>query len=246
MSMTHDKPAGPARKRVAILQSNYIPWKGYFDMIAAVDEFILYDDVQFTKNDWRNRNKIKTRDGVQWLTVPVFHKLDDRIRDVRVSQTNWHDKHWKTIQQNYRKAAAFRETGEFFENLYARATSPFISEINHLFITEICRFLDIPAAITWSSDYAYDGDRSERVLSLCQAAGGTTYLSGPAAQAYLDVDLFKSAGVEVEWMDYSGYPVYPQLHGEFDHGVSIVDLLMNTGREATGLMKCTRPRGQDT
>lgn len=245
MPTVHDKPADAARKRVAILQSNYIPWKGYFDMIAAVDEFILYDDVQFTKNDWRNRNKIKTREGVQWLTIPVFHKLDDRIRDVKVSQANWHDKHWKTIQQNYGKAHAFRETGEFLADLYARATSPFISEINHLFIVEICRFLGIRTNITWSSDYEYAGDRSSRVLSLCQAAGAATYLSGPSAQSYLEVDLFKSAGVEVEWMDYSGYPVYPQLHGEFDHGVSIVDLMLNAGREATGLMKCAGPRGQD-
>ncbi len=241
MLMSQTNTAAPTRKRVAILQSNYIPWKGYFDMIAAVDEFILYDDVQFTKNDWRNRNKIKTRDGLQWLTIPVFHTLDDLIRDVKVSQPNWRGKHWKTIQQNYRKASAFGIAGEFLADLYARAESPFISEINHLFIVEICRFLGITTAITRSSDYQYGGDRSARVLSLCQAAGAASYLSGPAAQAYLDLGLFKSAGVAVEWMDYSGYPSYPQLYGEFDHGVSIVDLMMNAGREAPSLMKHTGP-----
>lgn len=235
-----------ARKRIAIVQSNYIPWKGYFDMIASVDEFILYDDVQFTKNDWRNRNRIKTPKGPQWLTIPVCHSLNDRIRDVKISQLNWNAKHWKTLQHNYGRASGFAEAGGFLGDLYARATHSYISEINHFFILEICRFLGIDTKISWASDYSYSGDKSMRVLSLCQAAGGDIYLSGPAAQSYLDIALFSRAKVDIEWMDYSGYAIYPQQYGEFDHGLSIVDLVFNAGRGAPNFMKYMKSNDQQT
>ncbi len=233
-----------ATRRIAIVQSNYIPWKGYFDMIAAVDEFILYDDVQFTKNDWRNRNKIKTPNGALWLTIPVYHSLNDRIRDVKISQSNWNAKHWKTLQYNYTKAAAFAETKEFLGDLYARANHCYISELNYFFILEISRFLGTNTKISFASDYSYDGDRSMKVLSLCKAAGGDTYLSGPSAQSYLDLDLFRRAGVTVEWMDYSGYPSYRQVHGEFDHRVSIIDLILHAGKSAPDFMKYVKHNDQ--
>jgi len=228
-------------KKVAILQSNYIPWKGYFDIIASVDEFILYDDVQFTKNDWRNRNKIKAPSGTHWLTIPVYHSIDDKISDVKISQTNWNDKHWKTIRQNYAKAGAFNEVKDFVGDLYASASQSHISEINRVFIQAICRFLDIDTLITRASDYTYGGDKSMRVLSLCKAAGGSAYVSGPAAQDYLDTELFRRENIEILWADYSGYPEYPQVHAPFDHGVSILDLILNTGTAAANFMKYVRP-----
>lgn len=229
------------RKKVAIVQSNYIPWKGYFDMIAGVDEFILYDDVQFTKNDWRNRNKLKSPSGTVWLTIPVFHSLSDRIRDVKVSQDNWNTKHWKTIEQYYAKAGAFRQTRDFLGALYASARQPYISEINRTFIQAINDFLGIETRITLSSDYAYHGDKAERVVSLCKAARADIYVSGPAAKAYLSDSLFDSEGIELRWADYSGYREYPQLHPPFEHGVSVLDLILNTGGEAASYMKHVRP-----
>jgi len=224
-------------KKIAILQSNYIPWKGYFDMIAAVDEFILYDDVQFTKNDWRNRNKIKTPSGVQWMTIPVRHSISNMIRDIKVSQTNWHIKHWKTLRQNYSSAASFHEIKDFIENLYLENNSPYLSEINYHFITVICHFMGITTAITRSSDYLYQGDKSERILALCKAAGATSYLSGPSAQDYLNLDLFRNEGIAVEWANYSNYLEYPQLFAPFEHRVAIVDLLFNVGAHARRYLK---------
>ncbi|MEQ1720714.1 MAG: WbqC family protein [Nitrosomonas sp.] len=229
--------AGNKLKKVAILQSNYVPWKGYFDMIAAVDEFIIYDDVQFTKNDWRNRNKIKANGQVQWLTIPVRHSISDRIRDVKVSLDNWNIKHWKTLQANYGRALAFRDASDFLEELYRAPRSAYLSEINVEFIRAINSFLGIDTRVTWSSDYEYGGERSERVLALCKAAGANSYLSGPAAKSYLDLSLFEQEEITVEWMDYSGYPEYPQMSGSFDHAVSILDLIFNTGSSAGSFMK---------
>lgn len=228
-------------KKVAILQSNYIPWKGYFDIIAAVDEFIVYDDVQYTKNDWRNRNKIKVNGQVQWLTIPVRHSVSDKICDVKVSFDNWHVKHWKTLQINYGRAAAFRETAEFVEELYRSPRSVYLSEINVDFIRSINRFLGIDTMMTQSSDYHCSGERSERLVALCKAAGADCYLSGPAAKSYLDVSLFEKEKITVEWMDYSGYPEYPQMEGPFEHGVSILDLIFNTGSSAGSFMKFVKP-----
>jgi len=229
--------------RVAINQSNYIPWKGYFDLIASVDEFILYDDVQFTKNDWRNRNKLKTSSGSAWLTIPVFHSLSDRIRDVKVSQRNWNVKHWKTIEQHYAKAAAFRQTRDFLGGLYADACQAYISEINRTFIQAINGFLGIDTRVTLSSDYDYHGDKAERVVSLCKAAGAGIYISGPAARAYLTDDMFTREGIELRWADYSNYPEYPQMHPPFEHGVSVLDLILNTGSDAASYMKHVARRG---
>lgn len=231
-------------KKIAILQSNYIPWKGYFDIIAAVDEFIVYDGVQFTKNDWRNRNKIKANGQVQWLTIPVRHSISDKICDVKVSFDGWNVKHWKTLQNCYGRASAFQSSSEYFEALYRSSKSAFLSEINVDFIRSINSFLGIDTLITQSSDYDYSGERSERLVALCKAAGADCYLSGPAAKSYLDESLFAQEKIAVEWMDYSGYPEYPQMDGSFEHGVSILDLIFNTGSSAGSFMKFVKPTVQ--
>lgn len=228
-------------RKVAILQSNYIPWKGYFDIIAAVDEFILYDDVQFTTRDWRNRNKIKVNGQLQWLTIPVNHSRSDRICDVKVSFGDWNIKHWKTLQMSYGRASAFRDTAEFVGEMYQSARSAYLSEINAEFIRAISNFLGIGTRITRSSDYSYGGDKSEKLLALCKAAGADCYLSGPAARSYLDESLFEKENIKVEWMDYSGYPEYTQVGSPFEHGVSILDLIFNTGNSAGSFMKFVKP-----
>jgi hypothetical protein len=219
-------------KSVAIVQSNYIPWKGYFDMIGMVDEFILYDDVQYTRRDWRNRNRIKTTSGVQWLTIPVEvkGKYTQRVRDVVVSEPAWARTHWRTLLHQYTAAPHFRELKPTVEGWYdAVADMKHLTDINEYFLRAICGVLEIPTTISRSSDYALAEGRSERLLDLCVQTGATTYLSGPAARTYLDEKLFQDAGIAVRWMEYNGYPEYPQLHPPFEHGVTVLDLLFNTG-----------------
>ncbi|MEZ5739285.1 MAG: WbqC family protein [Burkholderiaceae bacterium] len=230
-------------KRVAIVQSNYIPWKGYFDLLASVDEFILYDDMQYTRRDWRNRNKIKTPAGLQWLTVPVQAKgrYLQAIRDTEIDGTEWARSHWKSIEQNYRRAPHFATVAQWLEPLYQGAQPATISQLNQRFIEAICAFLNIDTRVTHSWDYAPAAGKSERLADLCRQAGGTEYVSGPAARAYLDETPFRKHGIEVSWFDYAGYPEYPQLWGSFEHGVSIIDLLCNCGEAAGRQMRYVKP-----
>lgn len=219
-------------KRVAILQSNYIPWKGYFDIIRSVDEFVLYDEVQYTRRDWRNRNKIKTAGGLQWLTIPVLVKgnYHQSVLETRIENASWAAGHWKTLCHTYGKAPFFREFKDELEAAYQGATSLSLSEINAHFLQVLCRLLQIRTPITWSHHYERSAaDKSERLLEICQRAGATEYLSGPAAKDYLDTELFTRAGVGVAWMDYSHYAEYPQLHPPFEHGVTILDALFMVG-----------------
>lgn len=223
-------------KRVAILQSAYTPWKGYFDIIGSVDEFILYDDVAYSKNDWRNRNRIKTPNGLHWLTIPVLAtgRFGQRIRDVEVGDPRWAAKHWKTIQAHYARARCFGEVAPFLRELYERsAAETRLSRINETFLRALCDPLGIRTRITLSSEYELVGDRNERLVHLCEQTGAHEYLSGPAARGYLDEEKFTDRGIAVRWMDYSGYPEYDQLFSPpFVHEVSVIDLLLNQGREA--------------
>ncbi len=224
-------------KKVAIVQSNYIPWKGYFDMIAAVDEFILYDDVQFTKNDWRNRNKIKTPKGLEWISIPVGGGISRRIRDVELPNRLWQEKHWKTLESNYRRAPHFAEVAAVFEPLYRKQTYTYLSVLNREFIEVVCRYLGIQTRINNCWDYELIEGRTGRLVALCAQAGGVEYVSGPAARDYIDVQAFADRGIKLTWFDYSGYPEYPQLWGGFVHGVTILDLLFNCGADAPRYMK---------
>ena len=221
-------------KRVAIVQSSYIPWKGFFDLMRRVDELVLFDDVQFTRRDWRNRNRIKTPQGLKWLTIPVEAKGNYRraIEDMRVSDAAWSSRHWTTLRHAYARAPCFEAYAPRIEELYRTATQERLSEINHRFLVAVRDMLGIETAVTWSSDYGGSGRKSERLVSLCRAAGATEYLSGPSARAYLDEDLFAAAGIRVAWMSYEGYPEYEQLHPPFEHGVSVLDLIFHTGPHA--------------
>jgi len=220
-------------KRAAIVQSSYIPWKGYFSLIQLADAFILYDDVQYTHRDWRNRNRIKTEAGGEWLTIPVTVKgrSQQRVRDACTRDGRWARKHWRAIEQNYCKAPYFAQLGPAIRELYARcAEEPRLSRINHCFLQAVCRWLAIETPLIWSMDLELHGGRTERLIGLCRQVGAAEYLTGPAARAYLDEALFVRAGMCVRWMDYAGYPEYRQLHGPpFIHQVSILDLLLNEG-----------------
>jgi hypothetical protein len=221
-------------KTVAIVQSNYIPWKGYFDLINLADEFILLDQVQYTVRDWRNRNRIKTPQGPAWLTIPVEvkGKRHQAINEVKISNPDWNVDHWKSIAHNYSRAKHFQYYRHLLEELYAGATDRSLSQVNFRFISAICRALGIQTRLSWSMDYQAHGIKTERLVHLCLDAGATEYLTGPAARAYLDQSLFASAGISVTYIDYAGYSEYDQLYPPFDHHVSIIDLLVSTGPEA--------------
>lgn len=224
-------------KQVAILQSNYIPWKGYFDMIAAVDEFIIYDDMQYTKNDWRNRNRIKTPNGLEWLTIPTGQNINRRIRDVELAPGNWQAKHWKSLMANYAKAPCWHEVARWLQPLYLDHQHRNLSELNVLLIQAVCDYLGITTRISRSWDYTLGEGKTERLVDLCRQAGATHYVSGPAARDYIDERQFADNAITLSWFDYDGYPTYPQQWGEFSHAVSILDLLFNCGPRAAHYMR---------
>lgn len=226
-------------KTVAIVQSNYIPWRGYFDLVNSVDEFILYDDMQYTRRDWRNRNAIKSPNGVIWLTIPVQvkGKYFQKIKDTAVADDKWPRDHWNAIVHNYSKACYFSEYRDLFQNLYSGSHEKSLSQINYRFISAICRILGIKTTISSSMDYDLTGNKTERLVNLCKQSGATDYLTGPAAKAYVDEELFAQEGISVSYIDYAGYLEYGQLYPPFEPLVSIVDLVFNQGPSATKYMK---------
>ena len=226
-------------KKVAIVQSNYIPWKGYFDLINSVDEFILFDDMQYTRRDWRNRNKIKTSQGLIWLTIPVQvrGKYFQTIKETEISDQNWNQLHWKSILNNYVRAEYFSDYREIFEDLYLNFNEKFLSNVNYRFLVKICNLLGIKTQISWSTDYVIVNGKTERLISLCKQAGATEYISGPAARDYMDEDLFQQENIKLSYIEYCNYPEYRQIHPNFEHSVSIIDLLFNEGVNAKKYMK---------
>lgn len=227
--------------KVGIIQSSFIPWRGFFDFIASVDVFVFLDDVQFTTRDWRNRNRIKTPRGGEWLTVPVRHSRGpQRICDTLVDQAqDWRAKHLGTWQANYARAPFFADVREILAAMPARGTTT-ISTLNQELIRAVCGYLEIATPLRLSTEFPAAGNRSERLVNLVRAVGGHGYLSGPSADAYLDRELFAKAGIRLEYKSYD-YPAYPQLWGPFDGAVSVLDLIANCGPGAGALMRSTTP-----
>ena len=224
--------------RVAIVQSNYIPWRGYFDLISSVDRFVLFDDVQFTRRDWRNRNRIQDDRGPRWLSIPVQNKgkYTQLICETKVSDPGWATKHWQIVRDTYRKAPRFCENRDFVADLYGTAPGPFLSEINRHFLNGICGHLGIDTPLCMSTDYEASGVKTDRLLNLCLQLGATEYVSGPTAKSYLDEDRFNEAGIEVSWFKYGPYAEYRQPYQPFDPNLTILDLLLCTGEDAEQLI----------
>ena len=221
-------------KRVAILQSNYLPWKGYFDIIHDVDMFVFYDDVQYTKNDWRNRNRIKTSRGSMWLTVPAGDDLSRLVHDVRLVDAHWQQKHWKSLQQCYARTPHFKRYEPFFEDFYLGHRWERLSDLNqHLIMAIAAEFLGIHCQFADSREFPTDGRKLDRLLELVVKVGADVYVSGPAAKDYIIDERFAEIGVALVYKSYDGYPEYPQRYPPFEHAVSIVDLLFNVGPEAS-------------
>lgn len=226
--------------RVGMIQSNYIPWQGYFDFIDDVDLFVFYDDVQYTSKDWRNRNKIKIHDGPAWLTVPVIHDRETLIQNAEIDyRTRWIEKHIKTIRLAYQKAPFFEEMGDvFFDVLNKRFRT--ISELNIATCCWVMEQLGIKTQIRMSAEFNISGNKFDRPLEILKKIGAKTYLSGPVARDYTDKEKFKAAGIGLEYKSYE-YKEYPQLHGEFIPHMSVLDLLFNCGKEAREHLKSSRP-----
>lgn len=224
--------------KVIITQSNYIPWKGYFDSIKKVDHFVIFDDMQYTKRDWRNRNKIKTKDGAKWLSIPVEvkGKYFQKINETTVAENDWGKKHWNTIYHSYSKAPFFKDYEEVFSELYLNASDN-LTEINYSFIKAICDILSIKTVFTDSREYNLLEGKTERLVSICKQLNATDYYTGPAAKSYMEESLFEQENIKVHYFDYGQYPEYPQLYGGFVHEVTILDLLFNVGIDAKKYLK---------
>jgi hypothetical protein len=220
--------------RICIIQSCYIPWKGFFDLIGRCDEYVIYDSAQYVKRHWHNRNRIKTASGVEWLTIPVATKsrFEQPIDQVEIEKP-WADKHWRALQLAYRRTAFFEQLAPTVKGWYERADKQTrLTDVNAIFLGGIAELLGLKTRIVRDTAYSTKGAKTERLLAIARAAGADRYLSGPSARAYFDESMFTSAGVTPEWMSYEGYPEYPQLYGSFEHGVSTLDLLFNTGPDA--------------
>jgi hypothetical protein len=219
-----------------ILQPSYIPWRGYFHQIIKSDIFVFYDDVQYDKRGWRNRNRIKTPRGTQWLTIPVHShgaQIDHiPINHIRISWDRpWNEEHWRTIEYAYRKAPYFSKYApsihEFF-TIHVELLADFTIETT----IRLARLLDIThTRFIRSSSLEVEGRKTDRLINILKVLDADHYISGPSARDYIEPQKFEKAGIDLEFMEYN-YPEYPQLYPPYDPQVSILDLLFNTGPEA--------------
>ena len=219
-------------KRLGCIQPSYIPWRGYFHIIQRSNVFVFHDDIRYTKEDWRNRNRIKTASGLRWLTIPVQRATTKgNIVDVLIDNTQpWGRKHWAVIEQAYHAAPYFDQYCAFFKDVLTQDWEK-LSELDIYLTEKICEFLGFETEFHRSSEFGINGVKTDRLVQLCEKLEITHYLSGPAAQAYIEPEKLKAVGVSLEYQLYD-YPDYPQLYEGFEPNVSIIDLLFNCGPTA--------------
>ena len=219
--------------RVVVLQPGYLPWLGFFDQLDRSDVFVLYDDVQFDKHGWRNRNRIKTREGPMWLTVPVRTKGLGRPRngEIEIDPTqHWAGKHLQAIRTWYGKAPHFKEVFPAIEEVLSQPWTRLL-DLDRAAMEAVAKLLGLKRRVVLASSLGIDGGQTDRLVAICRHLGADRYLTGDAAKSYLEEGKFTGAGIAVEWHGYR-HPRYRQLQGEFVPYLSIVDLLMNHGRES--------------
>ena len=222
-------------KTVGIIQPNYIPWRGLFDFIYEVDIFVFLDDVQYTVRDWRSRNKIKNTSGeALWLTVPVVGGRNQLIKDVCIDNTqSWARKHLGALRQNYQKSPFINDYLPTLEQYYAPKKFDRLAELNIALTKQVCEWLELDRKFFTASELGeLTGTKDDHLLAIVEAVSGDHYLSGPAAQAYIQPELWASADIELSYKDYSGYPDYPQISAPFEGAVTILDLLFMVGKDA--------------
>jgi len=223
--------------KLAILQPSYIPWVGYFEQIMHVDKFVFYDDVQYTKNDWRNRNRIKVKDGLQWLTVPIKHTSSHMLlSQVMIDNSqNWRVKHLKSLIQYYSRSKYFDEVYALLENNLLKELNS-LNQLNINIIQDITHYLEIGTEFFRSSELQIKGERNERLINMCKYFGAKSYYTGAAAKEYIDESRFISERIELSYQKYEP-KVYQQLHGEFTPFLSIIDLIFNHGKNSIEIIK---------
>ncbi|PIZ15507.1 hypothetical protein COY51_04980 [Candidatus Desantisbacteria bacterium CG_4_10_14_0_8_um_filter_39_17] len=223
---------------IAIHQPQYLPWLGYFDKIDKSDKFVLLDDVQFKKNEWQNRNRIKTAGsgGWQWITVPVIHRFGQKINEVKINnQENWCKKHLHQLETNYFKSPHFPQYYDFLKETYARKWEN-LSEVNIYFIEYLTKTLGIKKQLVKSSDLKVSGEKTDRLVNICKMLNANIYLSGVGAKEYIEIEKFEKEKIKVIFQDFH-HPVYKQLYGEFIPNLSVVDLLFNYGDESLKILR---------
>lgn len=220
--------------KLAVLQSNYIPWKGYFDIIHDVDLFLFYDEVQYTTYDWRNRNQIRVAGGKKWLTLPCGYDRKRRIYEVKIKEEfDWQRRHYAILENNYRKAPYFRKYREFLQYVYLERSWEYLYQLNRYMTEHIAReFLGLQTKFADSRSYPSEGKKAEKLFQLICSTKADVYISGEAAKKYMELEPYKNAGIKVVWKNYHGYPEYHQMYESFYHDVSILDLLFCTGDDA--------------
>lgn len=231
--------------RAGVIQSVYAPWRGYFDLMAQVDVFVLYDDVQYSKNSWRNRNRLKTAEGLAWMTVPVRGRLSQAIDEVEIDGEEWIDRHRLLLERSLGPAPYFAEARRLFEETVGRGGFVHLSDLNRRLIGALCGYLGVKTPIESARPFAPKGRSTERLVDLLSKLGATTYVSGPSGRDYLDHALFERAGISLEYKTYD-YDPYPQLWGDFEGGVSVFDLIANEGLRAGSLLRSLTPNVRAT
>ncbi len=226
--------------KVAILQSNYIPWRGYFNLIKEVDIFIFHDDLQYTKNDWRNRNLIRTQSGLRWLTIPVGTSEKRKINEVWLPDNAWKEKHLKLLEMSYSKTPHWNYAKNLMEFIYLQDQSKNLSEFNSNIIIEISKnYLGFKTTFRKSTEWKLESRKLSRVLELLTQVGATEYVSGPSGKNYLDYREFKARGINLSYIDYSSLQPYKQNFPNFEGNVSVLDLIFNCGESSSTLLTST-------
>ncbi|WP_323720622.1 WbqC family protein [Acetomicrobium sp.] len=223
---------------VGIHQPNFLPWLGYFYKIAQCDVFVLLDNVQYTKNSFINRNRIKTPRGADWLTVPVIIKgrFGQLIRDVEVNGTvDWRKKHLRTLEINYRKAKYFEPIFEGLMAIYLANDWENLCELNIRLLNWTLSILGLKKQLVLASSLHVDGESTQLLIDIIKKLGGHEYISGFGGAHYQEEELFEKAGIMLTYYDFK-HPVYPQLWTGFIHNLSIIDLLFNCGSESLGVL----------
>tara|TARA_B100001996_G_scaffold103079_1_gene77409 strand:+ start:4610 stop:5290 length:681 start_codon:yes stop_codon:yes gene_type:complete len=215
----------------AISQSNYIPWKGYFQLIFEADIFIFYDTVDFTKRDWRNRNQIMTPHGLHWLTIPISSKRGMAIEEIILPQGPWRRNHLETIRRNYSKFPYLQDVMDLLSPVFNNEDITHLSEFNQTIIRRISEYLEIDTVFYNASEFNVNGERVDRLIRLCEKVGANTYLSGPAAKNYITNE-FDKKSLNLKWMEYGPYETYEQYGEEFSHHISIVDTIASLGKSS--------------
>lgn len=222
-------------KTVVILQPGYLPWLGFFEQMARSDIFVIYDDAQYDKNGWRNRNRIKTPTGTIWLTVPVHASITSKIFEVTIDKNqNWQKKHLNSLKLNYSKAPYFNSCWSVFERVLSQSWEKLV-DLDIAFIYEINKILGLEKRIEFSSRLNITGERITRLIDICKHFGARTFYEGQAGKDYIDEKRFNDAGIKLEFQDYE-HPVYNQLWGGFISHLSIVDLIFNEGPKSREIL----------